>query len=88
MSTPRPSPDAEQQAIEIIAPRKFHQTFTLPANGDHGILRLTYAIAGPDVGEDVPTILFCGAMFGTRWQAVGIDWLARKEKVRIIFIDR
>jgi len=82
------TPSLEEQAIEAIAPRKFHQVFKLPATDEHGALRLTYSIAGPELGEDVPTILFCGAMFGSRWQAVGIDWLAQKKRVRIIFMDR
>jgi hypothetical protein len=78
----------EEQSIEIIAPRKFHQTFTLPATDSHGPLKLTYAVCGKEDGDDTPTIMFCGGMFGSRWQAPFHNWLAEKEGVRIIFIDR
>ena len=65
------SPSVEVQAIEITAPRKFHQIFTIPATDRRSTpLKVTYAIAGVEHGEDVPTILFCGGMFGTRWQAL------------------
>jgi hypothetical protein len=29
-------------------------------------MKVTYAMAGPEEGKDVPTILFCAGMFGTR----------------------
>lgn len=78
----------EEQAIELIAPRKFHKTFTLPETADHGPLRVTYGIAGKEDGDDTPTILFCGGMFGSRWQAPFQDFIAKKEGVRILYIDR
>ncbi len=78
----------EEQAIIITASRKLHQIFTLQATDQHGPLKVTYSIAGPDIGEDVPTILFCAGMFGTRWMAAWYDSFAEKEKVRMIFIDR
>lgn len=79
---------AEEQAIELIAPRKYHQCFKVPATASHGPLRVTYGIAGIIDGEDVPTILFCGGMFGSRWQAVVQNHIAEQEGVRILFIDR
>ena len=84
------SASKEDQAIEIIAPRKFHRLFTTPATDERGPLKVSYSIAGVDVGEgdDVPTILFCGGMFGTRWQAVFLNWIAETEGVRILFLDR
>jgi hypothetical protein len=80
----------ETKAVELISPRKFHRIFTAPATDKRGPLRVSYAIAGRDVGEgeDVPNILFCGGMFGTRWQAHSLDYLATKQAVRLIFIDR
>lgn len=78
----------EKQAIELVAPRKFHQIFTIPATTEHEQLKLTYAICGKEDGEDTPTILFSGGMFGSRWQAPFQNWLAEKEEVRVIFIDR
>jgi hypothetical protein len=78
------------KAVELISPWKFHRIFTVPATENHGPLNVTYSISGVDVGEgeDVPTILFCGGMFATRWLAPWMEYLSRKEKVRIIHIDR
>jgi len=76
------------QAIELSAAGKFHQLFVAPATEAHGPLKVSYSIAGVEKGEDVETILFCGGMFGTRWQAVFMDWLALKNGVRVLFIDR
>jgi hypothetical protein len=78
----------EEQAINLIAPRKLHQIFTLPDTDRHGILKVTYAIAGPDIGQNVTTILFCGGMFGTRYMAAWYNLFAEKQRVRMIFIDR
>ncbi|CAL3966310.1 unnamed protein product [Diplocarpon coronariae] len=78
----------KDQAIELIAPRKFHRVFTLPKAGKYGGLKVTYSIAGPDIGEDVPTIVFCGGMFGMRWMAVAQNWFAERNRVRVIFVDR
>jgi hypothetical protein len=85
-----PSASQEIKAIELIAPRKFHRIFTVPATDKHGPLKVTYSIAGVDVdeGEDVPTIFFCGGMFGTRWLAPWLDWISKTEGVRMIFLDR
>lgn len=76
------------QAITALAPRKFHQIFTTPATESHGPLKTSFSIAGIEHGENVPTILFCGGMFGTRWQAHSFDWMATRDGVRVIFIDR
>jgi hypothetical protein len=78
----------EVQAVEVLAPRKFHQIFTVPATDARGGLKVTYSIAGIEEGVDVPTILFCGGMFGTRWQAPFIDFMATRDGVRVLFIDR
>jgi hypothetical protein len=78
----------ESQALELNAPEKFHRDFTVPATDKHGLLRVTYAIGGPEHGEDVPTILFCSGMLATRWMAQMINWMAEKEGVRVLYIDR
>ena len=83
-----PSTSPEVQAIELLAPRKFHQIFTVPAADGRRELKVTYAIAGPQFGEDIPTILFCGGMFGNRMQAVFVNYLAEKEGVRVVLVDR
>lgn len=79
---------AEEQAIGLLAARKLHQIFTLPATDKHEALKVSYSIAGPEAGEDVPTIMFCGGMFGGRWMAPWHNFYAEKQRVRIIFIDR
>ncbi|KAE9373215.1 alpha/beta-hydrolase [Stipitochalara longipes BDJ] len=77
----------EDEVIRIISPRKFHRLFRLPATENHGALKVSYSIAGPEHG-DVPTILFIGGMFCTRWNNIGYEFLAQKEGVRILSIDR
>jgi hypothetical protein len=77
----------EEEAIKIISSQKFHRLFTLAATENHGPLKVTYAIAGPEDG-DIPTILFCGGMFCTRWHMIKYEHLAQKEGVRIVSIDR
>ncbi|KAK2629427.1 hypothetical protein QTJ16_000247 [Diplocarpon rosae] len=84
----RPAGSTTDQAIELVAPRKFHRVFTLPQTGKYGGLKVTYSIAGPDIGEHVPTIVFCGGMFGMRWMAIAQNWFAEQHRVRVIFIDR
>lgn len=79
---------AEIQAHEIIAARKFHQVFTVLATDKRGPLKVTSGIAGLPDGEDVLSILFFGGMYGVRWLALFMDWLAEKEGVRVIFVDR
>jgi hypothetical protein len=81
------NPDVTAQVIEMLAPRKFHRMFTAPATDTRGPLKVTYAIAGIEEG-DVPTILFCAGMFSTRWQAYFCNYLAEKERIRVLFIDR
>lgn len=78
----------EVQAMEPSIPEKFSQVFTVPGTDKHGPLKVTYAIGGPEHGEDVPTILFCGGMLATRWMVEMINWAAEKEGVRVLFIDR
>jgi len=77
----------EDEVIRILSPRKFHRLFTLPATENHGALKVSYSIAGPEDG-DIPTILFVGGMFCTRWYIIGYEYIAQKEGVRILSIDR
>lgn len=83
-------PSQEIHVIEKLASRKFHGIFTAPDTDKHGPLKVSYAIAGVDVeeGENIPTILFCGGMFGTRYIAPLFDWIAETEEVRMVLIDR
>jgi hypothetical protein len=77
----------EEEVIRLISPLKFHRLFTLPATENHGALKVSYSIAGPENG-DILTILFIGGMFCTRWYSIGYEYLAQKEGVRILLIDR
>jgi hypothetical protein len=79
---------SQVQVAEPSIPQKFHRVFTLLGTDEHGPLKVTYAIGGPEHGKDVPTILFCAGMLATRWMAEMINWLAEKEGVRVLFIDR
>ena len=81
-------PSANDRAIAIIAQQKFHQIFTIPATDKHGPLKVTYAVLGKQDGDDVPTIMFCGGMFGMRYQGIYFDWLAGQEDVRMLVVDR
>jgi hypothetical protein len=85
---PTAIPSAEDRAITIIAKQKFHQIFTIPATDKHGQLKVTYAVLGKQDGDDVPPIMFCGGMFGMRWQGIYFDWLAEQEDVRMLVVDR
>ncbi|TVY56671.1 hypothetical protein LCER1_G002440, partial [Lachnellula cervina] len=78
----------QERVIESVSPIKFHQSFTLPETDKHGALKVTHAVSGIPLGEDAPTILFCGGMFGSRWMAVFNDFLATKIGVRVLYIDR
>lgn len=78
----------EIEAIEVLAPQKFHRLFVAPATDTRGPLKVSYAIAGVEEGDDVETILFCGGMFGARWQAFWQDHLATKHGIRVMFLDR
>ncbi|KAJ8070848.1 hypothetical protein OCU04_001211 [Sclerotinia nivalis] len=75
------------EAIERLAPIKFHKIFKIPATETHLELKVSYAIAGPS-DKNVPTILFVAGMLGVRWLAFSFDHVATVEGVRIIFIDR
>ena len=78
----------EVQASDLDVPEQFSRVFNVPASDEHGPLTVTYAVAGPEHGEDIPTILFCCGMLATRWIAQMYHYMAEKEGVRMIFIDR
>jgi len=77
----------EEEALKIISPWKYHRLYTLPATDSHGPLKVSYSIAGIEDG-DVPTILLVGGMMCTRWHLIGDNYLAQKEGVRVLCIDR
>jgi hypothetical protein len=76
------------EAIKIVCDKHFHQSFWLPSTSQHDRLRVTYATTTNFEDESLPVILFCGPMFGSRWNAQDFDYFIRKHGVRIIFVDR
>ena len=53
---------------------------------------MTYADAGYHDDEanpeDIPVVLYIGCVFGGRYQAITVDEVAKKYRVRILFVDR
>ena len=82
------NPSLEDQAIATVSQRKFHQIFQVPGTDKHGPLKITYAVLGLPAGEDVPTIVFCAGMFGSRYTGIFANWMAEREGVRILLMDR
>lgn len=71
----------------------------------HPELRVTFAVCGAGVDDliikndptggfkskekQVPTILYCGGLFGSRYHGIfGCDFMAKAMGVRIVFVDR
>lgn len=90
MPTAVVSQPAHNQAIEYCCDVRFHRSFVLPSTAAHGPLRVTYSVAGLDGPEhgNVPTIVFINGMFGGRYGALDMDYLARQKGVRVVFVDR
>jgi hypothetical protein len=82
------------RAIEFACNIRFHRSFVLspnPDKGRHKPLRVTYADAGyhdEESLEDIPVMLYAGGLFGGRYQALTVDEIAKKYRVRILFVDR
>ena len=56
-------------------------------------MRVSYADAGfsqADAlpGEQIPVLLWCGGMFGGRYQAVADDKEAQRQRVRFVAVDK
>jgi hypothetical protein len=82
-------------AAKFLAPLHFHQSLWIPETADHARLRVTFATTSnfaradnEDESSALPTMLFAGPMFGTRYMAIEMDRLSRENGVRGIFIDR
>ncbi|KAF1947716.1 hypothetical protein EJ02DRAFT_390863 [Clathrospora elynae] len=75
--------------LEFLCDRRFHQNFVLPPNpvtDRHKPYRVSYADFGDPNSSAV--VLFCGALFGTRFSYSPLDQLAKTHHVRIIHPDR
>ena len=96
--------EKESRVLAYLSHARFHHRLTLPATDGHGELRVAYAVVGagadqlcdPDAGGSrrgskttaIPTIIWCGAMFATRWQAAYNHHLAEQMGVRVVYVDR
>jgi len=83
-----PSSLAEDQAIRAVCANHLHQVLWLPETADHPKLRVTYSTTTNFDNAGLATILFVGPMFGTRWESLLFDKLARDCRVRVICVDR
>ncbi|THY13804.1 hypothetical protein D6D01_08267 [Aureobasidium pullulans] len=84
---------AKDDAIAFASQKCFHQSITIAPTSAHQKLRVSFATTSnfDDDGEDrngLETILFCGGMGASRLLLYRVDALAKKEGVRVMFIDR
>lgn len=80
--------EAEDQAIRTVCGKNLHQALWLPESPYHPKLRVTYSTTTNFDDVKLPAILFIGPMFGTRWESLLFDKLARDSGVRVICVDR
>ncbi|KAI6880332.1 hypothetical protein D0869_07477 [Hortaea werneckii] len=76
------------EAIELLCRANFHKALWLPETPAHGKLRVTYSTTSNFHNADLAVILFCGPLFGNRWNAVMMDRMASAHGVRVICVDR
>ncbi|THZ60110.1 hypothetical protein D6C85_09871 [Aureobasidium pullulans] len=82
---------AKDDAITFASQKCFHRSITIGPTSAHQKLRVSFATTSgfDDDGKNGPeTILFCGGMGASRLLLYRFDALAKKEGVRVIFIDR
>ncbi|THY02793.1 hypothetical protein D6D03_04835 [Aureobasidium pullulans] len=82
---------AKDDAIAFASQKCFHQSITIDPTSAHQKLRVSFATTSgfdDDGKNDLETILFCGGMGASRLLLYRFDALAKKEGVRVIFIDR
>ena len=102
-STEEETAEKEAKVISYLSHSRFHHRLTLPATVDHDEVQVAYSVIGAGADDlcdpenarrdnggsgDIPTILWCGAMLCTRWQAAYNHHLAEEEGVRIVYVDR
>jgi hypothetical protein len=81
-------PSPRDRALKTLSAGHFHQCLWLPQTTDHPRLRVTYATTGNFDDESLPTILFIGPLFNSRYLTLEIDKLARDCGVRVIVPER
>lgn len=81
---------AKDDAIAFASQKRFHRSITIGPTSAHQKLRVSFGTTSgvDDDKNDLETILFCGGMGASRLLLYRIDALAKKEGVRVIFIDR
>ncbi|THZ15475.1 hypothetical protein D6C89_09709 [Aureobasidium pullulans] len=83
---------AKDDAIAFASQKCFHRSITIGPTSAHQKLRVSFATTSgfdDDDGKNgLETILFCGGMGASRLLLYRFDALAKKEGVRVIFIDR
>jgi hypothetical protein len=79
---------SEDRAIRVICTKGFHQALWLPETVHHPKLKVTFSTTTNFDNIDLPVILFVGPMFGTRYNSLHFDRLARDSSVRLICVDR
>ncbi|KAI7147850.1 6-phosphogluconolactonase, partial [Hortaea werneckii] len=80
--------DGMDEAIALLCRANFHRALWLPETPAHGKLRVTYSTTSNFHNADLAVILFCGPLFGNRWNAVMIDRMSSAHGVRVICVDR
>lgn len=77
----------EDEIIEFASSIRFHQRFSFVCKTTQSRLHVTYSISGATT-EDAPVMLVVPGMFGGRYIGLWIDYLAAKEGVKVIVVDR
>lgn len=80
--------DSTDKAINILCAKHFHRAITLDVTNSHERLRVTFSTTSNFDNTSLPTVLFIGPMFCSRWHAVDLDTLASEYGVRVICSDR
>lgn len=78
----------EGEAIRMLAAGNLHQRLWIPQTDSHDRLRVTFSTTKNFHNDALPTVLFIGPMFSTRWFAADLDSLCEQAGVRTICVDR
>lgn len=79
---------AMERATEMLCASHLHRSIWLPATEQHERLRVTYSLTRNFSDAQVPAVLFCGPLFGSRYINIMFDNLAKAAGVRVICVDR
>lgn len=79
---------AMEKATEMLCADHLHRCIWLPATEQHERLRVTYSLTSNFADAQLPVVLFCGPLFGSRYVSIVFDHLATTTGVRVICVDR